>query len=184
MRVLLCIQIIAIILLFYYNIFPSFAGGKNKDLSYLILKRVETNLSSFSETAYVKGKELYPEYSYHGLPENFLIKKTPDVTIDPKGIRMVEIRKMRFAPVNMPAYTIIFHFNTSTAIKIRNYTKENLNTHVALEVDGKIFVIAKILDVVENKLNISVAKKDINEIKCTVRKISRKIIIDKELERP
>lgn len=168
------IGIVIITLLFLSNANSTLAFD-NSDLSQLLIKRVVLIDGLISETDYVKGKELYPEYAYIGLPENFLIKKEPDIIIYPKEIRLVEIKKMIFVSATMEVYTITFHFDDSIKAKIQEYTEEHLDELIALEINSEIFCIAKIIDIIEGELTVSIGNKSFDEVNFYVKKIARNI---------
>jgi len=144
---------------------------------YLNIKQViETDDNINSNYEY--GRNLYPQYSYHGLPDNFLIKKDPDISISPKDIELVEIKRMPFSPPNMQVYTIAIHFHPIAANKIKAYTEQNLSNRIALEIDGKIFVIVKVLDITKDEVNITLGKISLDEIEKEVRKICDNVVAD------
>ncbi len=169
-------RIVLILPLFFLFCFSN-VGRIEEATHYLNLKQViDTNDSINSNYEY--GKKLYPQYSYEGLSDSFLIKKYPDISIGPNEIESVRIKRMPFAPPSMSAYIVVIHFDPSAAKKIRAYTKKNLNKRIALEIDGRIFAIVKVLDVEEYELNITLSKRNLKEIEKELLKKSKNVVID------
>lgn len=168
---------IAIILSLFFVFGFSDAGRTEEATHYLNLKQVidtDNNINS----DYEYGKELYPQYSYQGLSDSFLIKKSPDISISPNEIELIKIRRMPFVPASISAYIVSIHFNPSAVKKIKAYTKRNVDKRIALEIDDKIFVIAKILDVLQDEAKITLRQRSLEEIERELRKISNNVVID------
>ena len=172
---LLYIKHALVVLLVYSALFFSIVGAKAEPLYNLNIKQVlltDDNINS----NYEYGKNLYPEYSYCGLPDNFLIKKTPDLTIAPEHIKLVEISKMH-SLTRMPAFTVVIHFDSPTASQINAYTKQHMNEEIALEIDNKIFVIAKNLGSSGKEVQIALVKENIEALEEDLKKICSNVVI-------
>jgi hypothetical protein len=151
----------------------------------LSFKRVVLHGGSAFKGDYEQGKYLYHDYSLMGLPENFLIKKTPDISFNPSEIEWVEITKMPFVQPGILAYDIKIVFDESAKEKIRKYTSRNVNKRIALEIDEKILAIATIVEPVATEMVISVSDKTVDELEKEFSKVSEKIsIIGNEGARP
>jgi len=137
---------------------------------------VDPNLST--NPNYEPGRELYPKYSYHGLPDDFLVKKTPDISINASEIKLIKIKRMPFSSLSDQVYTVTFYLDSRAAKKMQEYTVTNVGKKVALETADKIFVVATILNVISDELSITVLGKDVGEIEVQLRKLSQNIVVD------
>lgn len=150
---------------------------KEDDLRNLNIKQVITNTKMIDNSDYEYGKMLYPQYSYEGLSEYFMIKKTPDISFEPKDIKLIKIIREPWIPDNKLEFTVNINFYSSGQKKINPYSRQNINKKVALEIDGKIFVIATILENIESEMKISVSNKTAQTIAAELRKVSNNITI-------
>jgi len=98
---------------------------------------------------YEPGKRLYPKYSYEGLPEDFVIKKSSDLSLTYKDIKEVEIERAPAYPFSLSAYTVRIHLWKESAERMRIFSVKHIDKRVAIEIDGKIFAIPTILDIME-----------------------------------
>jgi hypothetical protein len=174
-----CLFVLSLVFIF------GFSGGDKpeQELHYLHLKRVVTDETVVNKSEFEYGKRLYPEYSYHGLPDNFLIRKNPDISFRGSDIKLIEIKKLPFLPADMLEFIVTITFNDSAAARLYSYTQRNTNIKVALEVDKLIFIIASILDPIHEEMNITVGNRTIEEIKDEFSKICKNIKIG-ELKHP
>ncbi len=157
-----------------------FSGGERHQeaVHCLNIKQVITDEKPSINSNYECGKELYPEYSYHGLPETFLIKRSADISFRPSDIESIRIAKLPFIPAGLQEFTVTITFTSSARKRLHDYTRRNLNSKVALEIDHKIFVIATIMDSIGSIMNITVGNRSVEEIRKDLSKISKNIIID------
>jgi preprotein translocase subunit SecD len=169
--------IVCFVLLLVPPIFTSSPVHANGDQLHPLLLKEVADTDENINSSYEYGKERYPLYAYHGLQENFLIKRSAVVSIDPSKIDLIEIEKAPFSPSERKVYTVSIHLKPDGAKKIRAYTKENLNERVAFEIDGKIFIIAKILSLIEDEINLVLSKKSIQEITAELQKVCNNVII-------
>lgn len=166
------------ILVIFICVFGFLSSEKGITNSYnLHLKQVSINPSLTTQSGYESGKKLFPEYQYHGLPEDFLIKKRPDISFSSDDIKSIEIDKMPFYPVNKLEYEVTINFHPSSAERLFAYTKQKTNQKIALEIDNRIFVIATILDPLRTKMVITVGNKTVNQIRNELSKICNNIIL-------
>jgi len=160
----LYIKYTLIMFFLYFALFFSAVELRSEPLYYLNIKQVLLTDDKINSN-FEYGKNLYPEYSYCGLPDNFLIKKTPDLSIAPKHIKSVEIRKMSHSRTRMPAFLVDIHFDSSAATEINAYTKQHMNEEIALEIDNKIFVIVKNSVALGEEVHIFLVKKILKYLK-------------------
>jgi preprotein translocase subunit SecD len=170
-------SVIISIIVFIFIISVRSAETKEDILHNLNIKQVITNSKMIDNSDYESGKMLYPQYSYEGLPEYFMIKKTPNVSFEPNDIKLVEIIKEPWISDDMLQFTVNIFFNSSGRDKIYAYSKQNINKKVAIEIDSKILVIATILEKIENEMTVIINKKTAPTISAELRKVSNKIII-------
>ena len=138
---------------------------------------IDTNDKINIDSNYEHGKEHYPRYSYAGLSDNFLIKKVPDITLCAGDIRSIEIKRQPFSQPHIPNYVISIHLESAAATKISDYTKRNLDKRIAIEIDGTIFAIPKILEEIREELDLTLGGWSLKEIERELRKISNNIVI-------
>ena len=153
------------------------AETKEESLHNLNIKKIIVNPNKINNSDYEYGKMLYPQYDYEGLPNNFMIKKTPDISFVPKDIKLIEVIKEPWIPDNMLEFTVNIFFNPSGQRKINPYSNQNINKKVALEIDSKILVIGTILEKIENEMQVIINKKTAQTIAAELRKVSNNVII-------
>jgi hypothetical protein len=153
------------------------AETKEEGLHNLNIKQIIVNPNKINNSDYEYGKMLYPQYDYEGLPANFMIKKTPDISIEPKDIKLIEVIKEPWIPENMLEFIVNIIFNPSGQKKIYPYSNQNINNKVALEIDSKVFVIGTILEKLENEMKVIIKKKTAQTIADELRKVSNNVII-------
>jgi hypothetical protein len=126
---------------------------------------------------YELGKRIYPGYASEEVSESFLIKKVPDISLCKEDVKLIEIETEPFTQPHLaPGYIVTIHLQAAAANRISNYTKRNLDKRVAIEIDGTIFAIPKILEQVKTKMRLF-AGSDLEDIKRVLGKISDKIVI-------
>jgi hypothetical protein len=157
-----------------------FSGGQRQQeaVHRLNIKQVITDEKPGINSNYEYGKELYPEYSYHGLPETFLIKKSAGISFRPSDIESIRIAKLLFIPADLEEFTVTITFTSSAGKRLHDFTKRNLDSRIALEIDRKIFIIATIMDPIGSIMNITVGNRSVEEIRKELSKVSKNIIID------
>ena len=153
----------------------SLSDNKGSENAFLRFKTVIDDPKIKPNSKYEHGKELYPKYSYQGLSDSFLIKKSADITIASNEIESIEIKKMPYVPANMLQFTVILFFKNDAAKKLHSYTKGKINERVALEIGVKIYFIALIIEPIEREMNITVANRTLEEITSDFAKVSKKI---------
>jgi preprotein translocase subunit SecD len=154
------------------------SGPKKPENSYnLNIKQIITSSNIETQSNYENGKALFPQYQYHGLPEDFLIKKSPDLSFSYGDIKSIEIDRMPFYFPDKLAYNVSISFHPLAGERLFAYTKQNVNEKVALEIDNKIFVIATILEPLRTKMVITVGNKTVKQIRSELSKICNNIII-------
>jgi preprotein translocase subunit SecD len=126
---------------------------------------------------YEYGQSLYPRYEDAGLSENFLIKKIPDVSLCQVDIKSIEVEEQPFSQPHLRVYFVSIYLNTLAANKVSGYTRSNMGKHIALEIDGRIFAVPKILEEVKTKIKLTAGWNGLEEIKRELGKISDNIII-------
>ena len=170
----------------YKLIFPVFLfllmfGGNlqaEENLYALVFKEVITDQDvPFNPGRYVFGRHLYPQYSYHGFPENFLIKKSPDMSIAPTDIESVSIVRNPFSQSHVLHYMSTITFKPRVANQLFEYTKRNLEKRIAIEIDGRILAIPTILQPIENILLLDTAGMPIEVLQSTFQKISANVTV-------
>jgi preprotein translocase subunit SecD len=127
---------------------------------------------------YEPGRKLYPRYSYEGLPEDFVVKKSPDVSFKDRDIEYVEIKKDPFSPAHMSSYIVTIYLQGKSAERMRAFSEKHLKKRVAIEIDGKIINIPTINDIVENKFSIIFVKTSISDLENEIKKVTDKIRIE------
>ena len=149
-----------------------------ENLYALVFKEVITDQDvPFNPSRYVFGRHLYPQYSYHGLPENFLIKKSPDISIAPTDIESVSIVRNPFSQSHVLHYMSTITFKPRVANQLFEYTKRNLEKRIAIEIDGRILAIPTILQPIENILLLDTAGMPIEVLQSTFQKISANVTV-------
>ncbi len=126
---------------------------------------------------YELGKELYPKYSYEGLPEDFTIKRSPDLSLSYADIELVEVRKNPYSPSYLSVYDVTIHLNNEAGERMHAFSVKHLKRRVAIEVDGKIICIGTLAYVVDNELVVMIIKTSSAEIENTFGKVTDKISI-------
>jgi len=126
---------------------------------------------------YEPGKELYPRYSYEGLPEDFVIKKTPALSLTYEDIELVEIKKDPFSPSYMSTYIVTIYLSEESVKRMRTFSGKHLKKRVAMEIEGKIIKIATIVDIIGDKLSVTFTDASLSEIENVFRKVTEKIKI-------
>ena len=96
-----CSSVIISAMIFIFMISVISAETKEEVLHNLNIKKVIANPNMINNSDYEYGKMLYPQYDYEGLPNNFMIKKTPDISFEPKDIKLIEVIKEPWIPDNM-----------------------------------------------------------------------------------
>lgn len=171
-----CLLICFTIILFFP--FTSVCCSDNYRSSHLLVKKVKLDVNNVDRGNYVEGKDLFSDYSYYGLPEIFFIKKIPDLNFSAKDIERIEIIKQPITIPDFLAFNIKVVFSNTALKKLKEFTKKNFGEHIAIEIDGEIFVIAKIINVIDGPINISMANKDIDYIKNRLSNLSSVEIIE------
>ena len=167
------------LIIFFLSI--SIAESKNERITEngFCLKQVIEDSNLKVNNNYEYGRELYPRYKESGLSNDFLIKKVPDLCIDPVHIKEIRISKQPPFPGAHQSYEIKITFDKLAASEMIVFTKSNLKKRIAMEVDGEIISIAPILDPIEDVLIIFVAsEKSIQEMKAIYFRISKNIIVE------
>jgi hypothetical protein len=155
--------------------FPS-NGRKEKASHYLNLRNVITDPGVKHESDYEYGKLIYPRYKAIGLPDNFMIKKSPDLSFGSQELKVIRIARQSFS--NVESYVVSIVFEASIGDKLTKYTKNKIGDEIAVAVDEYILVIARILDVFDKELTFTVTNRKLNEIEDKLSPVSRKIIIE------
>lgn len=169
------IVLIVVVLL----LFSSCMADIHNELS----RRRELNFKTVQEVPseknnrYEPGKRLYPRYSHEGLPEDYVIKKSPDLSFSYKDIKEVEIERAPAYPSTLSAYTVRVHLWKEPAERMRIFSTKHIDKRVAIEIDGKILAIPTILDIMSDEVLITVARRSLPEIESEFKKVTEKIII-------
>jgi len=171
-------RLIHILISFTILVFSSPTHANQGRTNCLNVRQISVNPDLNSDPNYEPGRELYPKYSYHGLPDNFLVKRIPDISINSIDISLIKIKKMQFSSSSGEVYTVTIYLDSTAARKMQEYTMENLGKKVALETAGKIFVVVTIVNVISDELNITLLGKDIDEVEMQLRKLSQNIVVD------
>lgn len=146
-------------------------------------QRRELNFKTVQEAAgdknyeYEPGKGLYPRYSNEGLPEDFVIKKIPDLSLTYRDIKKVEIQRAPAYPSSLSAYTVRIHLWKESAERMRIFSAKHLDKRVAMEIDGKIFKIATIIDIMSDEVLVTIARSSLSEIEKEFKKVTDNIRI-------
>jgi len=122
---------------------------------------------------YEPGKDIYPRYSYAGLPEDFAIRKSPDFSLTYEDIQSVEIKK-GFSP-HIEVYTLTINLNKEAAERMRVFSEKYLKKRVAVEIDGKIIEIVTIIGVAGDQFILTIGRTSPSEIEREFRKVTDKI---------
>ena len=171
------ITLIMAFILLYSNLDTAYSKDKDA-LHCLNIKKVITDNNVRDNSEYEYGKLIYPQYERYGLPENFMIKKTPDVVFRPDEIKSIKIKNQPFIRLS---YVVTINLEPSGQKKIDAYAKKNINSLVALEIDNNIIVMPKItgeIDTMQTTLQFTIGNKTIQEIEMELRKISKDIVIE------
>jgi phosphohistidine swiveling domain-containing protein len=143
----------------------------------LNFKQVLLNPSSPRIGEYDYGVVLYPNYRRQGLPDDFLIKKQPDISFKSSDIKSVKIAKTVADP-NAKFYNITIVLTESAGQDLYRYTKLNENNRVAIEIDNEIISIPTIISPISDTMTIGGSDKSVDEIKAIFSKISKNISVD------
>lgn len=122
---------------------------------------------------YEPGKDIYPRYSYTGLPEDFAIKKSPDLSLRYEDIASVEIKKGFSSHVAV--YTLTINLHKEAAERTRAFSEKYLKRKVAVEIGGKIIEIVTIIDIVSDQLVLTIGRTTLSELEREFRKVTDKI---------
>jgi len=137
----------------------------------LSIKKVVIDPQYQDNDKYESGKSRYPSFARSGLPENFLIKKVPDIVIYREDIEYITIDNADFVTSSKPVYEIFIRLKPSMSKVMSNYTKSNLGNHISIEIFGEVIAIAKIIGVISDEMVLSTSQ-DINKIEKSLRQIS------------
>ena len=141
-----------------------------------IKKVIDSEDEIVIDSEYESGKRLYLRYSSAGLSENFVVKKTPDMSLCPEDIKLVEIERQPFAQTHLTTYIVSIRLHGAVGSKISNYTERNLGKRIAIEIDGRILAIPKILDVVHEEMRL-MSGWNLEEIQREFGKVSNSIVV-------
>jgi hypothetical protein len=89
----------------------------------------------------------------------------------------VEIERAPAYPSSLSAYTVRIHLWKESPERMRIFSAKHIDKRVAIEIDGKIFAIPTILDVMSDEVLITVARRSLSEIESEFRKVTDKIRI-------
>jgi preprotein translocase subunit SecD len=164
-----------IFLLLLYSCFSGIHGNVAQSCALNFKSVQEENYQG--SYAYEPGKELYPGYLYEGLPENFAVKKSPDLSLTGEDIELVGIKRNSFSPPHISTYIVTIHLKKESAERMRTFTETHLNKKVAMEIDGKIVKIATIMGIISHKLSVAFTRTSLSEIEDEFKKVTGKIRI-------
>lgn len=167
-------------LLFFCGILSSCNACNRKTTAHFMnIKEVLIDYENYNQSDYEYGKYIYPQYSYMGLPDHFLIKKKADIAIPPSKIKIIKVSKSRWLSDDIQSVIVKISF-ISTIEALKEYTKENLNQRIAFAIDEKILSIAKIIDPIESEMSISISGMKIDILKEELLKISNNVVLEEE----
>lgn len=171
MRNIICLSIAFLIIGFGFDI------HSEEPVHSLNFKQVLLNPSSQRIGEYDYGVVSYPNHRREGLPDDFLIKKHPDISFKASDIKSIRIGKAVTAS-NETFYNITIVLNKSAGENLYKFTKLNENKRVALEIDNEIISIPTIISPISDTMTIGGSDKSVNEIKAIFSKISKNISVD------
>jgi hypothetical protein len=155
----------------------NFAYSQNQKHS-LYFKRVLISDPPLNEIGdYEPGTALFPDYSEHGLPDDFLVKKVPDCIISPSEIVSIEIVRQAYIPKDVLEFTIKIKFTNPAGKVIFNFTQSNLNEKFAVEINKVIFTIATIMAPIKDEMNITSGDKSKEELIMIFQQISNNVSV-------
>ncbi len=154
-------------------------GNKQKGKDNLNFKQILLVQDNKVEAGYEYGKECFPEYSFHGLPETFLLKKAADISFSPSQVESIEIRRMPYIPPTMLNFQIIINFDKLGSKKLYAYTTKMVNKRVALEAGSKVFNVVTIMEPIENgHISFSLIEKPFTEVRDILSKLTDNIVTE------
>lgn len=153
---------------------PSNPWADNYRSSKLLIKKVEFDIINHIKDGYnyTKTKDIFPNYSYLGLPSEILIKPQPDLSVEPNDIVKIIIFNYPSTSSGYLYFNVRFIFSANLSAVLKEYSSKNIGKHIALEIDGEIFVIPKILTIIENDFDITMASKNFDNVKKILSKVS------------
>jgi hypothetical protein len=141
---------------------------------------IESGLGNVDE--YDLGKDLFPEYLINGLPESFLIKKSPDLIIGDDDIMLIRIQVDPYSNPK-PAWNVIVHLRKEASERMGNFSKEHLKKRVVLEIDGQVVSIGLIDMVLSETFSIGFTRVSLSDLENTFKKVTNNIRIEKAPEK-
>jgi preprotein translocase subunit SecD len=126
------------------------------------------------EGEYEPGKHRYPDYEVKGIPETFVIKKTPDLVIADSDIESIEVKTDRYSSPK-PAWSVRVRLFEGASERMRVFSESNLKKRVAIEVDGVIVQIPTVQGVLTNEIGLTFVSVPLSEIETTLKKVTHKI---------
>ena len=150
----------------------------------LVFKSVRLNADCGKDPDYERGADRFPSYLRHGLPECFLIKRSPDLSIPPADIKRVTIKcmpsKTPFGnnPAARESYLVTIDFTESALNAVHTYTEAHVRSRVSIEIGNDILIIPTIINPIESSMTITISDKRFSEIKNIMSKICSDIEVE------
>lgn len=145
--------------------------------SSLLIKKVVTDPHAVLDGEYEAGNVRYPAYAYQGLPDTFLIKKSPDLIIAHNDIRKIQIQKAPSSTAE-PTYIVLVSLDPNKLSEVKAFAVRNLNQRVTIEIENNILSIVKILDVPSDDILFS-TNMDLAHLHSALKRVFPKVSLPK-----
>jgi hypothetical protein len=141
----------------------------------LSLYEVKNDCEDCPSEEYSIGRELFIDYKFHWLSDNFVIKKEPDLSFYPNEIINILIKKAEYPAGQTSNYIVTIDLNDSASDRLREYTRANLNTKIALQLDDTILTIVSIKAVLEDGFSFALRNTNYEKIEDIFKTLSDNI---------
>ena len=140
-------------------------GMEHEEKASLEIKHILIPQEGKAYTDYELGRKYISDYSFHGLPETFLIKKQPGLSIQPEAIDSIEIKRMPYIPPDMLNFQITINLNKTISEKLYRYTQKLTNEKIAFALNCKVFHVVTIMEPIKNgRVSFSIIEKPFADI--------------------
>ena len=137
---------------------------------------VKDNCQECDMSQFKVGRDLFDNYKFFWLSEEFIIRSKPDIYFTHNDIINISIEKVNVSSKIQPNSSVItVVLKPAASEKLRNYSEKNIGKKVALMVNSKIVTILNIHFKLENAFSFGLRKSTI-EIEEIFRNYHEKLI--------
>ena len=171
------------------NIFASFIflllsvnfGYAIEDVN-LSLHEVKNECVNCQPEEYRLGRELFKDYKFHWLSDDFVIKSKPDISLYPVDIVSIVIEKIEYptgqSSEQFSDFFVTIVLDVSASKKLKDYTKDNADRKVALYVENTLLTIVSIKFVLENSFSFALRDSDYSKIENIFKRLSDNLSLE------